>query len=82
MKPTRMSRWIKRFARDASAVVLPEPKKPPAKISFTGFLTESVLLGLILYLLFREAFIEKIQAFDWDRGTRASARAFIPGVPL
>jgi hypothetical protein len=48
MKPTRMSRWIKRFARDASAVVLPEPKKPPAKISFTGFLTESVLLGLIL----------------------------------
>jgi hypothetical protein len=48
IKPTRMLRWIKRFARDASAVVLPEPKKPPAKMSFTGFLTDSVLLGLML----------------------------------
>jgi hypothetical protein len=37
-----------RLARDASAVVLPEPRKPPAKMSFTGFLTDSVLLGLML----------------------------------
>ena len=30
---------------NARAVVLPEPRNPPAKISFTGFSTASCLVG-------------------------------------
>jgi hypothetical protein len=49
MNPTRIPLSINRFASEAKAVVLPDPKNPPENINLTGVLTDSflgVLIGL------------------------------------
>jgi hypothetical protein len=43
MIPSRRPVAMIRFAKAPRAVVLPEPKKPPAKINFTGCLTRNFL---------------------------------------